>query len=138
MYLTIFILFLWGIITAVLVRPVWIGIAFVAFAQICLQQLSQYLIFSSSARRDEVKDFIDKIVIRNAWLASKSNFITQLNINSRSDYISYEQWWHRRFHLHNYINCVRGHKVNMFPEDEEFAEHAEEQRTAPVGKEYHR
>jgi hypothetical protein len=34
MYLTIFILFIWGLITAVLVRPVWVGIVFVALAQI--------------------------------------------------------------------------------------------------------
>jgi hypothetical protein len=81
---------MWGIITAVLIRPVWVGIAFVALAQVCMQQLSQYLIFSSNARRDEVKDFIDKMVVRSAWLASKSSFINSLNINTRADYISYE------------------------------------------------
>jgi hypothetical protein len=37
MYLTIFILFIWGIITAILVRPVWVGIVFVALAQIMAQ-----------------------------------------------------------------------------------------------------
>lgn len=32
LYLTIFVLFLWGVITSVLVRPAWIGIVFVALA----------------------------------------------------------------------------------------------------------
>jgi hypothetical protein len=96
------------------------------------------LIFSSTARRDDVKDFIDQIVVRNAWLASKANFISTLNINARSDYISYEQWWFRRFHLHNYINCLRGHKLNMFPEEEEFVMHNEELNAAPERKAFHR
>lgn len=101
-------------------------------------QLSQYLIFSSTARRDEVKDFVDKMVVRNAWLSSKSNFINSLSLNCRKDYVAYEQWWFRRFHLHNYIRSRYNHKLMMFPEDEEFHPHREEMKQAPDPKVYHR
>jgi len=111
---------LWGIFTTMCVKPIYIGVCITIIAEIAIVQFSIYLIYSGSARRDAVKDFIDQMVVKQAWLDSKANFVSMLGINTRDDYISYETWWRRRFHLTNYIRCYRGESYNLLPVRDEF------------------
>jgi len=50
----------WGLLACVLIRPVWIGVVLIIAAECIMLQLALYLIFSSSARREEVADYIDE------------------------------------------------------------------------------
>jgi len=128
----------WGVFTTVCVKPIWIGVCITIIAEVLILQLSLYLIYSGSTRREKVKDFIDELVVKQAWLDSKTNFVNVLGINKRADYVSYEQWWKRRFHLTNYIRAYRGQSWNMLPDRDEFHVDKTELETAPDKKEFHK
>lgn len=54
----------WGIFTCVCIKPVWIGVCITIIAEIAIIQLSIYLIYSGSAHRQSVEDFIDELVVK--------------------------------------------------------------------------
>ena len=52
-----------------------------------------------------LKDFINKQTIKTAWIQAKKNFIESKNIDSRSEMVSYRDWWLRRYQIRNYIRA---------------------------------
>jgi hypothetical protein len=136
--ITCVVVLLWGILTSVYVKPVWIGVCITIVAEIFIIQLSIYLIYSGSAHKEEVEDFIDELVVKQAWLDSKANFVNMLGISERCEYVSYEKWWRRRFHLNNYIRSIRGSTLNLPPERDEFHLDRKELEEAGDKKAYHR
>jgi hypothetical protein len=55
---------LWGIFTCICIQPIWIGVCITIIAEILIVQLSFYLIYTGSSRREKVKDFIDNLVVK--------------------------------------------------------------------------
>jgi len=55
---------LWGIFTTVCIKPILVGVCVTIIAEIAIIQLSIYLIYSGTARREGVEDFVDEGVVK--------------------------------------------------------------------------
>lgn len=119
---TISILVLWGLITIVQVEPRGIGICITCSSFALVVIFVCYTTNLTSVEFNKVKTFVDKMVIKQAWLNAKKELINELSLSSRSEFVSYETLWRRRFCLRNYINLRRGFNSMSFPETSEFAQ----------------
>ena len=115
------ILLIWGLISIVNVNPRGIGICITCSIFALVVIFICYTSNLTSVEFNKVKAFVDTLVIKQAWLNAKKELINELSLTSRSEYVSYETLWRRRFCLRNYINLRRGFNTMSFPVMREFA-----------------
>jgi len=112
---------LWALVAAIEIRPIWVGISITCGAEVILVVAAIFLINATGIEFNAIKPYVDEIIVKQAWLDSKRNLIEMLSLGNRSDFVSYETWWRRRFSLRQYINAKRGKRAYFdFPDTPEF------------------
>jgi hypothetical protein len=109
-------LLLWSLVATAELRPIWIGISITCGAEVIFVVIAIFLVNATGIEFNRVKAYVDALIVKEAWLDSKQNLIDMLNLNSRAQYVSYEDWWRRRFYLRQYVNAVRGRNALDFPD----------------------
>ena len=89
-------------------------------AEVIFTTIAILLINQTGIEFNKVKSYVDALIVKNAWLDSKQNLISMLNLGCRADFVSYENWWRRRFELRNYVQALRGKNPFSYPETPEF------------------
>lgn len=92
---------MWALGTTFMLRPSNFGIGLTCIVECILFVSVLWSNTYSVSKLQEVKSCIDKDIVKQAWLHTKRNFVNTLNLGSRMDYVTYEDWWKRRFHLIN-------------------------------------
>ena len=111
---------IWSLIATAELRPIWIGVAFSCGAEVIFAVTAIFLINATGIEFNEVRPYVDSLIVKQAWLDSKQNLVEMLNLGCRNDYITYEDTWRRRFELRQYINALRGRNPLDFPDTPEF------------------
>lgn len=100
---TCFVGLMWSIWTSIEITPSWLGVAMTCLIEAITVVVSLYVINTNNVQYRQVRSFVDKLVIKQAWLDSKQNLVKMLQIDDRNSYISYEKMWKRRRTLRNYM-----------------------------------
>lgn len=80
-----------------------------------------FLTNQASIDLTSVRDLCDDIIIKQAWLDAKEHHVTErVQAMCRKELATYEDWWHRRFYLRNYIRVMEGKKLLEYPDSKEF------------------
>lgn len=102
-YSTAMVLLGWAVWATVAVSPSWVGVGITCAVEFMSIVVSIYFINTNNLQYNAVKEHVDQLVIKQAWLDSKENLCKMLQVDTRADYISYESWWRRRHDLRNYM-----------------------------------
>ena len=113
---------MWSVILVVEITPSWLGVAMTCATECIMVIISLYFMNTNNIQYKKLQNHVDTLVIKQAWLNAKENLVKMLQIDQRTDYVSYEMWWRRRHELRNYMLIWRGQSVLRWPEQEEFAE----------------
>ena len=124
-YTVAFLATIWALVATVEVTPSWLGVALTCGIQIITFIVTLYFTNTNNLQYLAVKNHVDALVIKQAWLDSKENLVKMLQVDTRADYISYERWWRRRRDLRNYMLIWRGKGALSWPESDEFKEDQE-------------
>lgn len=115
-----FFVWVWAIWTTVAVLPSYVGVCIVCAIQCTMLFVTLYFMNTNNLQYKKLRKHVDHLVIKQAWLDAKENLARMLQIDNRSEYISYEKWWRRRHDLRNYMLIWRNDPILRWPEDEEF------------------
>jgi hypothetical protein len=99
---------MWALGTTFMVSPCYFGIGVTCIVQCILFVMLLWCITYSVTNLQEVKSCVDKDIVKQAWLHTKKNFVNTLNLGTRMDYVTYQDWWKRRFNLMNHIRLLKG------------------------------
>jgi hypothetical protein len=64
----ILIMFIYGSIITFITEPTYLGIVFTSLAEVLFMTTYLYLRYTENQIRDEIEDFIDEKVVKEAWL----------------------------------------------------------------------
>ena len=112
----------WSIWATVEVSPSWFGVSITCAIEAFTLIVSLYFLNTNNLQYKKIKNHVDELVVKQAWLDSKANLVKMLQIDNRAQYVSYEKWWRRRHDLRNYMLVWRGQSVMAWPEMQEFEE----------------
>lgn len=129
-YFLAFLVMAWSITVSVEVSPSWYGVALTCCVEGVMVIVSLYFMNTNNVQYRKIATHVDSLVIKQAWLNAKENLCKMLQIDTRSDYVSYEKWWRRRHDLRNYMLVWQNKTVLRWPEIEEFDVVKEEFETA--------
>ena len=110
----------WSIWATVEVSPSWFGVSITCAIEAFSLIVSLYFLNTNNLQYKKIRAHVDELVVKQAWLDSKENLVKMLQLDNRSQYVSYEKWWRRRHELRNYMLLWRGQGVMSWPEMEEF------------------
>ena len=77
---------------------------------------SLYFMNTNNVQYKKLSNFVDTLVIKQAWLNAKENLVKMLQLDDRTQYVGYEKWWRRRHDLRNYMNIWQNKSVLHWPE----------------------
>lgn len=116
---------LWGLLIAIgcmwslgvtfMIKPMNFGVALTCIVECIMFIYSMYCNTHSLAALAKVKSVVDRDIVKQAWLQSKTNLVNTLSLQTANDYVSYEEWWSRRFHMINHINLLQGKNIVKMP-----------------------
>lgn len=112
---------IWALGTTFMVSPNNFGIAITCIVECIIFVCVLWANTSAVNHLYEIKSYVDKDIVKAAWLHTKKNFVNTLNLGTRMDYVTYEDWWKRRFHLNNYLRLLKGQKVVQLQQKGDFA-----------------
>lgn len=121
-YTIAFLVTLWAIAAAVEISPNWFGIAMTCVIESLIIVTTLFYTNTNNLQYSKVKNHVDALTIKSAWLDSKENLVKMLQVDDRASYVSYETWWRRRFDLRNYMQIWRGKGLLSWPEQVEYEE----------------
>jgi len=111
----------WSLACTFIVRPAWVGVCFMILFEFIAYVVILFLTNQASIDLTGVRDLCDDIIIKQAWLDAKEyHVIERVQAMNRSELYTYEDWWHRRFYLRNYIRIMEGKQILEYPESKEF------------------
>jgi hypothetical protein len=116
----VLLLLAWSLAATSQLRPVWVGIACSCAAEVIFTIAAIFLINRTNIEFKKVRQYVDNVVVKHAWLNSKENLVEMLNLGCRRDFITYEDWWRRRYQLRSYIRAKRGKEPLSMPMTPEF------------------
>lgn len=112
---------LWSLACTFFIRPAWVGVCFMVFFECIAHVVVLFLTNQASIDLTSVRDLCDDIIIKQAWLDAKEyHVIERVQAMCRKELSTYEDWWHRRFYLRNYVRITEGRKLLEYPESKEF------------------
>ena len=111
---------LWCVMVTVEISPSYVGVALTCVLEGITVFVTLYFINTNNVQYKKIRAHVDQLCIKTAWLDAKENLVKMVQIESRSEYVSYETWWRRRHELRNYMNFWRGNTVLAWPEQDEF------------------
>ena len=66
---------IWCIVATVEIRPSWFGVSLTCAVECIMVTVSLYFMNSNNLQYKKVQCYVDKLVIKQAWLAAKENLI---------------------------------------------------------------
>lgn len=111
----------WSLACTFIVTPAWVGVCFMVLFESIAHVVVLFLTNQASINLTSVRDLCDDIIIKQAWLDAKEYHVCErVQAMCRKELATYEDWWHRRFYLRNYIRYQEGKKLLPYPETKEF------------------
>ena len=82
----------------------------------------------SVGKMQQIKGCIDDQIVKQAWLQTKTNMLHALSVHTPADFVSYQEWWMRRYHLINHIRLMKGKTPIDLPENSAVAIEMEQRK----------
>lgn len=106
----------WCLFASVEFSPAWYGVNLTCVIEGLTIIVTLYFVNSNNVQYGRLRPYVDKIVIKHAWLDAKENLVRMRNLDSRSEYVSYAKWWRRRHDLRNYLLVWQNKAILSWPE----------------------
>jgi len=97
------VLIIWGILSSNWLEPLYLGVSLCILLVLLMVTLALYLISISTIQLSVVRPFINKQLLKKAWLATKSAYIEEKGAASRDDLVTYAKMRERRDNFRVYI-----------------------------------
>lgn len=89
-YFLCMVIMMWCIATTVEISPSWLGVALTCAIESAMVIVSLYFMNTNNLQYKKIQTHVDSLVIKQAWLNAKENLVKMLQIDDRTQYISYE------------------------------------------------